>query len=370
MSSMKKIALLLLLVAIPGACGEGARSSSGESSAGTEASAGSESATGGAEDAPASDAPDPSASGAEVADSAEGELDAPAGAGPTPGEGDIEGAGTTGQDSQPSEDTERSRLPEALRERFTIADDAPEQHGDRTVPRVIEHVATGTVFVYVPGGSFTFGSDADDPDRFDDERPPRHVRMSGFYVAATETTLEAWRRGGGTAGSAPGDAYPVNGVSWYQARDWCANNGLALPTEAQWEYAASGPRDDLYPWGHDVRVKGRANAAGTNDVDLWSESAPVGSFPEGTSWCGATDLAGNVMEWCRDGWTDDHAEIPEGAVDPVLEPEGDAPAIERLVRGGSYESDALLHLRCAYRNAFLPTLVGGNLGFRAVVTEL
>ena len=258
-------------------------------------------------------------------------------------------------------------LPPALADAFEIVDDAPQSHGDREVPLALQHRATGLVFVYVPGGSFTLGSDADDEKRFDDERPPRRVRVTGFYLSVTETTWAAWKRGGGTDGAAPADDHPVNGVTWYQARDWCDANGLSLPTEAQWEYAASGPTDNLYPWGHDPFVKGRANAAGTNDVDLWSQSSPVDSFPDGTAWCGAADMAGNVMEWCLDGWTPDHTDVEPDTLDPLIAPEEEQPRLERLVRGGSYQSDALAHLRCAYRYSIAPNLAGGNLGFRAVV---
>jgi len=255
-------------------------------------------------------------------------------------------------------------LPAALRERFRVLDDTLEEHGEGRVPRVIEHRATGLAFVFVPAGTFTLGSDADDPDRFDDERPPRRVRMSGFYVGRTETTAEAWRRGGGTAGAAVGDDHPIQGVTWLEALAWCEANGLALPSEAQWEYAASGPRDDLYPWGYAPGAKGRANAAGTNESDLWVTTAPVGSFPDGDSWCGARDLAGNVMEWCRDPWTPDHTAVPRDALDPVATVAGKAD--ERVVRGGSYEATALVHLRSAYRNRIPPDLAGGNLGFRPV----
>ncbi|MFT5289785.1 MAG: iron(II)-dependent oxidoreductase [Planctomycetota bacterium] len=272
-------------------------------------------------------------------------------------------------EEESSPDPSAPLLPESLRGRFAVVGDISDRHGDHSVPRSIEHISTGLLFLYVPGGSFTFGSGADDPDRFDDERPTRRVQITGFYISANETTLDAWQKGGGESGSAPAESHPVNGMTWYEARDWCAANGLALPSEAQWEYAASGTRDNLFPWGYDTRVKGRANLAGVNDVDLWPESSPVGSFGEGASWCGAVDMVGNLMEWCRDGWTPNHLQITEDQVDPVLEPDGDAPEFQRLVRGGSYESDSLRHLRCAYRNAIAPTLAGGNLGFRAVVTS-
>nr|WP_164389369.1 SUMF1/EgtB/PvdO family nonheme iron enzyme [Streptomyces harenosi] len=65
-----------------------------------------------------------------------------------------------------------------------------------------------------------------------------------------------------------------------------------LPTEQEWEYAAAGPQGRRHPWGDTWS----ASAANTLETGLLMTS-PVGAFPEGRSWCGALDMAGNVEEY-------------------------------------------------------------------------
>ncbi len=80
------------------------------------------------------------------------------------------------------------------------------------------------------------------------------------------------------------DPYPVVQVSFEEARSWCAELGLRLPMGPEWDRALHGD-------GHVALPKpGRIRA---------QSSAPVGTYPEDRSWCGALDLAGNVSEWCQ-----------------------------------------------------------------------
>jgi formylglycine-generating enzyme required for sulfatase activity len=223
------------------------------------------------------------------------------------------------------------------------------------LPRVLQHRASGIELVLVPSGAFQLGSTPADPGHASDETPARRVEVAAFYLARTETTLAQWRAAGGERGRGEGDDHPIGEVSWEQVRAWCDANGLELPTEAQWEYAASGPDDRVFPWGdeaNDIAV----NALGSNVGDRWDRTAPVGSLPDGRSWCGLLDMAGNVAEWCRDPWTPDHASAPDDA--------------KRVIRGGSYTCRPPWCLRTAYRDGIERELQSPNLGFRAALEVL
>ena len=91
---------------------------------------------------------------------------------------------------------------------------------------------------------------------------------------------------------------PVVGVSWYDAAAYAQWAGKRLLTEAEWEKAARGGLVfKWYPWGNEISHD-RANYSGTEGVDCWEYTAPVGSFP--ANGYGLYAMAGNVWEWCMD----------------------------------------------------------------------
>ena len=228
--------------------------------------------------------------------------------------------------------------------------------GGEDWPATLVHARTGIEFVLVPGGSFTLG---DDTSPSPDERPAVSVQVSAFYMARTEVSVDSWGAGGGAAAQPaghPGGAHPVVAISWHEARAWCDRNGLALPSEAQWEYAAAGPEERRYPWGDEWRA-GAANLAVSGGGH--GQTAPVGTYPEDESWCGVLDLAGNVSEWCADLFARDHSWIEPGECDPLHEREGE----DHVERGGSYRDDS--PVRSTYRFGFSADGLE-ELGFRPV----
>jgi formylglycine-generating enzyme required for sulfatase activity len=112
--------------------------------------------------------------------------------------------------------------------------------------------------------------------------------------------------------------HPVVHVAYDDAAAYAAWAGAALPTEAQWEFAARGGLDGAaFTWGDDPRPDGQVMANTWDGPDFpwrgtgesgWLRTAPVGSFPP--NGFGLYDMAGNVWEWTADWWTDRH---PDGA---------------------------------------------------------
>lgn len=154
-------------------------------------------------------------------------------------------------------------------------------------------------------------------------------------------------------------AQPVTDVDFDEATAFCAwlteaqsisARGLraALPTEAEWEYAARGFDGRRYPWGDETPTPVRA-------VYDPTPLARVGEHPTGRRPFGHEDLAGNVWEWTDSVGKDDD--------NPVETLTSGAP---RVVRGGSWNYLAR-DLRCASRYRYPPMLRFPNLGLRVVV---
>jgi formylglycine-generating enzyme required for sulfatase activity len=183
-------------------------------------------------------------------------------------------------------------------------------------------------WVLVPAGPFAMGRDAADaypPD--EDERPRRLVSLAAFRVSRVPVTNRRFH--------GEGDGRPVTYVTRAEAEAFCEREGVRLPTEEEWEAAARGADDRLWPWGDELPDQSRATFA----AGIGSPSE-AGLHPGGASPFGALDMAGNVWEWTS----------------------GDA------VRGGSYLSGPD-ELRCSYRLPVDPAAKDPYVGFRVVAVE-
>jgi iron(II)-dependent oxidoreductase len=131
---------------------------------------------------------------------------------------------------------------------------------------------------------------------------------------------------------------PVGCVTWADAQAYCQWADVRLPTEAEWEYAARGPQEYIFPWGNSFDPS-RLNYCDINCSYEWRDMnyddgyswpAPVGSYEAGVSWCGLQDMAGNAWEWVAD-WYDP----AYYATSPALNPKGPESGNNRVIKGGS-----------------------------------
>ncbi|MGD0090516.1 MAG: SUMF1/EgtB/PvdO family nonheme iron enzyme, partial [Planctomycetota bacterium] len=170
--------------------------------------------------------------------------------------------------------------------------------------------------------------------------------------------------------------HPVVLVSWNDTQAFVAwaskqsGRDVRLPSEAQWEYAARGPKSLEYPFGEkwdglkanhcDAALKnsGWRDGGCSNDNDGYAYTSPVGKL-NNPSWCGAYDMSGNVRQWVQD-WEADYA--GEAQVDP----QGPTDGQKRVGRGGSW-CDPPEVCRAAFRTRDHPDYVSTHYGFRVVV---
>jgi iron(II)-dependent oxidoreductase len=141
--------------------------------------------------------------------------------------------------------------------------------------------------------------------------------------------------------------HPVSGVSWYEAEAYARWAGKRLPTEVEWERAASWDDEKrskrLYAWGDDEPTDELCNF----DLRRWG-TTPVGAFPAGASPVGCLDMTGNVWEWTSSKF----AGYPGFRAFPYPEySEVWFDEDHRVLRGGSWATDASV-LRTTFRNFF------------------
>lgn len=221
---------------------------------------------------------------------------------------------------------------------------------------------------------------------FRNEQPVHTVELDSFWIDKTEITNDQYRmcvEAGACippveTGSFSRESYfedhaygdfPVIYVNWTMASTYCAWVGARLPTEAEWEYSARGPNHFVFPWGNEFD-KTKLNycdlsCKGVSDEsfdDGFSDTAPVGSFPEGRSWVGALDMAGNVREWVHDWF----APYPN---EKVRNPAGPDNGVSKIPRGGSWY-DTPDDTRSTNRGENLPDYSRHKVGFRCAVSQI
>ena len=258
----------------------------------------------------------------------------------------------------------------------------------------------------IPGGIYSLGATRNDPFVFDNEKWAHPVQVAAFGIARAPVTnaqfaefvedrgylrRELWSCQGwswrikagaerpvywtrGTNGwlrrnfdrLVPLEACaPVVHVNWYEAEAWCNWAGRRLPTEAEWELAASAePTSDgsgitsrkrRYPWGEDAPSPDRANLD-----SHFVGCVDVGAFPSGDSAFGCRQMLGNVWEWTASPFYP----YPGYVIDPPYV-EYSAPwfGYRKVLRGGAWATRSRL-ANNTYRNYFPPYRSDHFAGFR------
>lgn len=230
-----------------------------------------------------------------------------------------------------------------------------------------------TEMVVIPGGSYFRGSN----EGARDEMPRHPVKLSSFAIDIHPITNEQFvrflqamggekdhnnndiirlrdariKRSGGKLIIESGYAkHPVVGVTWYGAVAYAKWIGKRLPTEAEWEAAASAGRDTMYPTGAEIE-RSQANF-------FSSDTTAVMSYPPNPY--GLYDMAGNVYEWCQDWYAYNYYD--SSALEPD-NPLGPPQGVYRVVRGGCWKS-LKEDLRSSHRHRNNPGAVNGTYGFR------
>ncbi len=253
--------------------------------------------------------------------------------------------------------------------------------------------------VALPGGEFVLGAARNSGFHFDNEKWAHRVELKSFRIARAPVTnaqfLEFVRDGGygrrdlwspegwNWKDRAQGPRYwverdgewrerrfgeevrlegnlPVMHVNWHEANAYCRYAGRRLPSEAEWEMAASFSRASgkrRYPWGDSPANGTPANLGGSGRV-------PVGEFAQGDSLAGCRQMLGNVWEWTSSTF----GPYPDFVRDPYAEYSEPWFGTHKVLRGGSFATPARL-ISNTWRNFYTPDRGDIFAGFRTCAIE-
>ena len=242
-----------------------------------------------------------------------------------------------------------------------------------------------TGMVLIPGGTVTLGIDSadiphfqsvfqiDHAELFADEVPKHTVTLQPFYLDKFPVTnaqffaftqaVPQWQPANVPASLRQGnylkhwisgqvpknlENHPVVNIAWFDANAYCQWRGKHLPIEAEWEHAARGGANGLFPWGSAPADSSRANFSASG----FGTTTEVGKYaPNGY---GLYDMAGNVWQFTADRWAPYSSE-------PVKQPKADknsysdepelfSPVTRRVIRGGSW-GGAPINMWVEYRDS-------------------
>ena len=222
---------------------------------------------------------------------------------------------------------------------------------------------------YVEGGTFMMGAPDTDSDAFTKEKPAHNVTLDSFYIAETQVTWELWEVVMGNIDPfyhVDDNKRPVVGVTWDDCWTFItklneiSGKRFALPTEAQWEYAARGGK----------KSKGYKYAGGDNidDVAWWRNNSTLHTHrvaQKKPNELGLYDMTGNVWEWCMDRFSSKYY-----SKSSKKNPQGPAIGESRVLRGGCTANDArYCRLSCRGFRKSIHKIFGVGLRLMLVVND-
>ena len=230
---------------------------------------------------------------------------------------------------------------------------------------------SGPEMVWIPAGSFEMGSPSSSTNA--EERPRHSVKIKKFAISKYEITFSEYDKFAKSTGrKIPDNMYmdrattPVIFISWddaYNYAKWLAEETgkkYRLPSEAEWEYAASGGKKSTFWWGFNEEV-GKAHCFTCESQFDPRKPTKIGSFQPNQF--GIYDTAGNVAEWVHDCWHENYNDAPG---DGSIWEGGDCTM--RAARGGSYISPQQ-SIRTAKRDKFKSNSGYDHIGIRLVREE-
>lgn len=197
----------------------------------------------------------------------------------------------------------------------------------------------GAPAVLIPAGKFVMGDD--------ENSPRREIFLDAFYMDRYEITVARYGNFLKATGKVnePDDFpesdlkkfgdFPVVGVNWHGANNYCRWAGKRLPTEAEWEKAARGEDGRKYPWGSDEPTSAHARFGVSSRKPVYPDGVSrVGTHPKGMGPFGMYDLAGNAWEWVADWYS---TSFPR---DKSQNPKGPDSGTAKVIRGGGWMDPA------------------------------